>query len=100
MRHLERIHIFGAAGCGAFTLGWALARRLGFQHLDSDDFHWLLTTPPFQRKRPTPERLRLISKATTSSHPWVLSGSITGWGDALIPSFDLVVFLYVKSEDR
>ena len=100
MRPLERIHIFGAAGCGASTLGWALARRLGLQHLDSGDFHWLPTAPPFQRKRPTPDRLHLLSEATTSSHQWVLSGSVAGWGDALIAKFDLVVFLYVPAEVR
>jgi adenylate kinase family enzyme len=100
MPELGRIHIFGAAGCGSSTLGWALARRLGFRHLDSDDFHWRPTTPPFQKKRPKLERLHLLSEATASSHQWVLSGSVAGWGDALIPSFDLVVFLYVPTEVR
>jgi adenylate kinase family enzyme len=100
MQELERIHIFGAAGCGSSTLGWALARRLRFQHLDLDDFHWHPTTPPFQRKRTSPERLRLLSEATTSSNQWVLSGSLAGWGDALISRFDLVVFLYVPTEVR
>jgi adenylate kinase family enzyme len=100
MRPLERVHIFGAAGCGSSTLGWALAQRMACQHLDSDDFHWLPTTPAFQMKRPTPERVRLLSEATTFSPQWVLSGSIAGWGDALIPSFDLVVFLYVPTEIR
>jgi adenylate kinase family enzyme len=100
MPELERIHIFGAAGCGSSTLGWALAQRLGCQHLDSDDFHWLPTMPPFQKKRPTPERVRLLSEAITSSQQWVLSGSIAGWGDTLISRFDLVVFLYVPTEVR
>jgi adenylate kinase family enzyme len=100
MQELERIHTFGAAGCRSSTLGWALARRLAYQHLDSDDFHWVATTPPFQTKRPTPERLRLLAEATRCSPQWVLSGSIAGWGDALIPSFDLVVFLYVPTEIR
>jgi adenylate kinase family enzyme len=100
MRPLERIHVFGAAGCGSSTLGWALARRLGFQHLDCDDFYWLPTTPPFQRKRTTLERLHLLSEATVSSPQWVLSGSVAGWGDALISQFDLVVFLYVPTEIR
>ena len=68
MRPLERVHIFGAAGCGSSTLGWALARRLGFQHLDIDDFYWRPTTPAFQAKRTTPERLHLLLEATTSSH--------------------------------
>jgi adenylate kinase family enzyme len=100
MQGLERVHIFGAAGCGSSTLGWALARRLRFQHLDSDDFHWLPTTPPFQKERPKLERLHLLSEATASSHQWVLSGSVAGRGDALIPSFDLVVFLYMPTEVR
>jgi adenylate kinase family enzyme len=100
MRPLERVHIFGAAGCGSSTLGWALARRLGCQHLDSDDLYWLPTTPPFQTKRTTPERLRLLLEATKSSCQWVLSGSVAGWGDALIPNFDLVVFLYVPTDIR
>jgi adenylate kinase family enzyme len=100
MRVLERVHIFGAADCGSSTLGWALARRLAHQHLDIDDFHWLPTTPPFRTKRPTPERVRLLSEATTSSHQWVLSGAMAGWGDALIPEFDLVVFLFVPTEIR
>jgi adenylate kinase family enzyme len=100
MRPLERVHIFGAAGCGSSTLGWALAQRMACQHLDLDDFHWLPTTPAFQSKRPTPERVRLLSEATTFSPQWVLSGSIAGWGDALIPSLDLVVFLYVPTDIR
>ena len=100
MRPLERVHIFGAAGCGSSTLGWALARRLGCQHLDSDDLYWLPTTPPFQTKRTTPERLRLLLEAMKSSCQWVLSGSVAGWGDALIPNFDLVVFLYVPTDIR
>jgi hypothetical protein len=30
----------------------------------------------------------------------VLSGSLAGWGDPLIPSFDLVVYLYVPTAVR
>jgi adenylate kinase family enzyme len=100
MRPLERIHIFGAAGCGSSTLGWALARQLGYQHIDVDEFYWLPTTPPFRRRRAAPERLRLLEDATGSARCWVLSGSVAGWGDALVPRFDLVVFLYAPTEVR
>jgi adenylate kinase family enzyme len=31
---------------------------------------------------------------------WVLSGSLNGWGDALIPDFDLVVFLVTPRKIR
>jgi hypothetical protein len=47
-----------------------------------------------------PERLRVLIEATASAQRWVLAGPIAGWGDALIPSLDLVVFLYVPTEIR
>ncbi len=31
---------------------------------------------------------------------WVLSGSLDGWGDPVVPLFDLVVFLYVPTAIR
>jgi adenylate kinase family enzyme len=99
MQPLERVHVFGAAGCGSTTLAWALARRLACQHLDVDDFYWLPTTPPFRRRRTPPERLRVLSEAASTPR-WVLSGPVAGWGDALVASFDLVVFLYVPTEVR
>ena len=34
------------------------------------------------------------------SNSWALSGSLAGWGDPLIPEFELVVFLSVPSEVR
>ena len=31
---------------------------------------------------------------------WVLSGSLEGWGDSIIPLFDLVVFISAPNEVR
>jgi adenylate kinase family enzyme len=100
MRSLERVHIFGAAGCGSSTLGRALAQRLECQHVDADDVYWLPTVPPYQTRRAAAERVLMLEAATRWAGNWVLSGSIVGWGDSLIPSFDLVVFLYVPAEVR
>jgi adenylate kinase family enzyme len=100
MQSLERVHIFGAAGCGSSTLGRALAQRLGCQHVDSDDVYWLVTVPPYQSRRAAPERARMLEEATRWARHWVLSGAIVGWGDVLIPTFDLVVFLYIPAEVR
>ena len=47
-----------------------------------------------------PERLDLLARALAGAPRWVLSGSLTGWGDPLIPRFDLVVFLHVAPETR
>lgn len=100
MRSLERVHIFGAAGCGSSTLGRALARRLECQHVDADDVYWLPTTPPYQTRRAAAERIQVLEAATRWTTNWVLSGSIVGWGDPLIQTFDLVIFLYVPAEVR
>ncbi|MDR6288283.1 MULTISPECIES: hypothetical protein [Inquilinus] len=91
----RRIHITGAAGSGTSTLGGALAAATGVPHLDTDDFYWLPTDPPFVQKRPIPDRLALIEQAVDGVDRWVLSGSLVSWGGPLIPRFDLVVFLYV-----
>ena len=42
----------------------------------------------------------MLTEATASAQRWVLSGSIAGWGDAVIPSLNLVVFIYVPTEVR
>ena len=100
MQPLERVHIFGAAGCGSSTLGRALARQLECQIIDADDVYWLPTRPPYQTRRAAADRIRLLDDAIHSTNTWVLSGSVVGWGDHLIPRFDIVVFLYLTSDVR
>ena len=41
------IHIFGASGSGTSTLGRAVAEKTGYAFLDSDDYIWAPTDPPF-----------------------------------------------------
>jgi adenylate kinase family enzyme len=95
-----RIHIVGASGSGATSLGRALADVLAIPHHDTDDYFWQPTIPPYQEKREIADRLRLIHEMFLPRADWVLSGSIEGWGDALIPCFDLVVFLSTPKELR
>jgi adenylate kinase family enzyme len=97
---VRRIHITGAAGAGTTTLGKALAERLGCSHFDTDDSYWLPGELAYQQKRPVPERLRWLHDALTPRQTWVLSGSLDGWGDPLIPLFDLVVFLEAPTQTR
>lgn len=94
------IHIFGASGSGTTSLASALAARHGHRHLDTDDFYWLPTNPPYRHVRPRELRLDLLRRALAESSSWVLSGSLCGWGDPLIPDFDLVVFLVVPTQVR
>jgi len=96
---VARIHIVGASGSGTTTLGVALARAIDGVHFDTDDFFWLPTDPPFTTKRPVEQRLSLL-EAELTRDSWVLSGSLMGWGDVLVPRFDLVVFLFVPPDVR
>ena len=96
----RRIHITGASGAGTTTLGEHLARVLRCDQFDTDDYYWLPTDPPFRIKRDVSERLHMLEAALTGSDYWVLSGSLDGWGDPLIPLFTSVVFLETPTEIR
>ena len=92
MKHV--IHIFGASGSGTSTLGAALARDMGLVHMDTDDYYWLPTDPKFTAKRPIEERLALMNAdIDAADRGVVISGSLTGWGNGLIPRFTHVVRL-------
>ncbi len=95
-----RVHILGASGSGTTTLGRTLAMALAVPHHDSDDYFWEPTDPPYTRPRPPEERLELMRTMFLPRSAWVLSGSLCGWGDPLIPSFDLVVYLRTATRDR
>jgi adenylate kinase family enzyme len=88
-----RIYVMGASGSGVTTLGRALADAMAVPHHDTDDYYWQPTIPPYQKKRDIAERLRLMRELFLPRADWILSGSLDGWGDAIIPSFDLVIFL-------
>jgi adenylate kinase family enzyme len=96
----DRVHIFGASGSGTSTLAAAVARKHGHRHLDTDDFYWRPTDPPYRNPRPRAERLELLSATLAATPAWILAGSLCGWGDPLIPRFQLVVFLLVPTDVR
>ena len=95
-----RIHITGASGSGTTTLGRTLGTLLAIPHHDSDDYFWEPTEPPYTTKRDEAERLHLMRRLFVPRAGWVLSGSLVGWGDPLIASFDLVVFLHAATDIR
>ena len=88
-----RVHVLGASGSGTTTLGRSVADALSLPFLDSDDFYWETSDPPFQRKRPPGERVRLIEQSIEGPAGWVLAGSLCGWGDPLRNRFTLAVFV-------
>jgi adenylate kinase family enzyme len=96
----DRIHVTGASGSGTTSLGRLIADRYGHRHVDTDDFYWLPTDPPYTRKRPVATRLELLDRALAGCDRWVLTGSLVDWGDPLIPRFQLVVYLFAPTGVR
>lgn len=94
-----RIYVFGASGCGATTLGAAVAKKLGLVHVDSDDHYWMPTDPPFSQKRSPEARVTSMAEALGSGG-WVLSGAVNDWAAELIDQANLVVFATLKTPLR
>jgi len=94
--------IAGAAGTGKTTLGRELSKRLGFQHLDLDDYYYRWDTEiPFTESPPR-EKIRERVINDLSKHPnFVMSGTIGSilW-DLVNPLFDLAVLLFVPPAMR
>jgi adenylate kinase family enzyme len=97
---MRRIHITGASGSGTSTLGRSVAELLSLTFLDADHYFWLPTTPPFQERRPKPDRIAMIRSDIEASDGFVLSGSICRWDRELEDSFDLIVFLSIPNAIR
>ena len=94
------IHITGASGSGTSTLGRAIEERFGHKWLDTDDYFWLPTDPPYAEQRLVEERVKLIEQDIEKYPRCAISGSLCNWGNPLIPRFDLVVFLYASTDIR
>ena len=94
------IHIFGASGSGTTTLGKKICEKLGYKHMDTDDYYWLLTEPKYVLKRPVEERIAMMKQDIEANDNVVISGSFAGWGDPLIPYITLAVRIEIDPEIR
>lgn len=94
------IHIFGASGSGTSTLGEAIEQQYGYKWLDTDNYFWLPTNPPFVQSRPYEERVKLLQDDIIKYQKCVISGSICKWGDIFMPLFDLALYIDTPTEIR
>lgn len=94
------IHIFGASGSGTTTLGKKICEELGYYLMDTDKYFWMHTEPKFILKRPRDERIELMTKDIHKFENVVISGSLTDWGDVLIPYFTLAIRIEIEPEIR
>jgi D-glycero-D-manno-heptose 1,7-bisphosphate phosphatase len=91
---IARIHVTGASGSGCTTLAAALAARLGVRHIDTDDFYWTQTEPPYQVKRDLGQATAMLRAAVIQADGgFVMSGSLENWAAPLTPQVARVVFI-------
>lgn len=90
-----KLLIFGASGSGTTTLGKEIKKRIGFMHLDVDDYYWQKTEPPFQEKIPMTERNKTL-KADFHKFENVM----VSWGKEWETLFDLVIFIRLNNNER
>ena len=69
LRLPDRIHIFGASGSGTTSVASEIAGKYGHHRLDTDDFFWVPTDPPYREKRLRDQRLALLRQALLDSVP-------------------------------
>jgi adenylate kinase family enzyme len=96
----SRIHVMGASGSGTTTLARALANHWSVPHADADDYFWVPTDPPYVEKRPEGDRVALMRELFVPREAWVLSGSMVGWGEAVVDECDAIVFLTLEPDER
>lgn len=96
----SRILITGASGSGTTTLGQYLEAHHGFSAIDTDDYYWEPTQPPYQIKQSPEIRLEKILSAVELQPMCLVTGSIINWGGELEDGFDLIVFLYLETTIR
>lgn len=97
---ISKIHVTGASGSGTTTLGKTIAEKLGFVHLDTDDYFWMPSELPYQGVREVEERQKLLQEEMLKYSNWVSTGSLCGWGDFALEYFDCVIFLFIPQEIR
>lgn len=85
------IHIYGASGSGTSTLGRFICEKSGYFFMDTDDYFWEPTNPPYTTKRKRSERIAFMKKDIGQYDNVVISGSLVDWGDEFIPLFTLAI---------
>lgn len=95
-----KLHIFGASGSGVTTLGRKLSDHYQIPFFDADDYYWKKTDPPFQEANPIEIRKNLLNEALSSHQNWIISGSLTSWGNEIQKDFSCAIYLYVPKEER
>lgn len=68
--------------------------------MDTDDYYWEPTDPPYTTKRIISNRIKLMREDIERYDNIVISGSLVDWGDELIPLFTLAIRIETDTNIR
>ena len=94
------IHIYGASGSGTSTLGKYICKKSGYFFMDTDDYFWEPTNPPYTVKRCLSSRMKLMREDIQRHDHVIISGSLVDWGDEFIPLFTLAIRVETDTDIR
>ena len=94
------IHIYGASGSGTSTLGKYICEKSGYFFMDTDDYFWEPTNPPYTVKRCLSSRMKLMREDIQRHDHVIISGSLVDWGDEFIPLFTLAIRVETDTDIR
>ncbi len=94
------IHIYGASGSGTSTLGRYISEKSGYFFMDTDDYFWEPTNPPYTVKRCLSSRMKLMREDIQRHDHVIISGSLVDWGDEFIPLFTLAIRVETDTDIR
>lgn len=96
------IMICGLNGTGKSTMGKALAKRLHFHFIDSEELYFPKTDPIYIYTAPrTREEVKKLLFNEIKTHPNFIFSSVKGdYGEAIYPFFQYAVFIDVPKDIR
>ena len=70
----EIIHTYGASGSVTSTFEKYIRDKLGYFFMDTADYFWQPTNPPYTKKRNVDERLAMMKSDIEKAEKVVISG--------------------------
>ena len=96
------ILICGLNGAGKSTMGRALASRLGYEFIDSEDLYFPKEDPAYEYAAPRSkeEAVRILESNIRDNSQFVVAAVKGDYGDKLISALDAAVLVDVPREIR
>ena len=100
MNDPQGIIVFGANGSGKTTLGRELAHRLGFKHMDAEDYHFETSEIPYTVERSRENCLKLMLADIEKHRSFVITAVVGNFGETIPLFYQLAVHITAPLEVR